>query len=109
MTVFKNPTDAALVADVTKFLIILHSTCIEQFSLGVDVLLFFVPLVLICRMHLNIYGGSFHFLYIMLLFPDVMHCNLKIEWFFATSIFVFDCTVVIQYYILNIVGTTTLA
>ena len=39
----------------------------------------FVPLVLICRMHPNKYGESFHFFCIILLHLDVSRCNLEIK------------------------------
>ena len=41
----------------------------------------FVPLVLICRTHSNIFGESFHFFYILLLPLYVSFCNLNIDWF----------------------------
>ena len=64
-----HPPNSASVYDTMKFLIILHSTCNSPFSWGIDVIgvLYFgpkknihliccMPLVLRCRMHLNIYG-----------------------------------------------------
>ena len=41
--------------------------------------LWFVTLVLKCRMHQNKYGESFRFLCILLLHLDVPHCNLKFD------------------------------
>ena len=88
------PPNSASVADSITFLITLHSTCngpfyryincIGVFDFGTRKnthLLFFVPLVLICRMHPNIYGESFHFFCIMLLHLYVNCCNLKIDWY----------------------------
>ena len=87
-----NPPNSASVADSITFLITLHSTCngpfyryincIGVFDFGTRKnthLLFFVPLVLICRMHPNIYGESFRFFCIMLLHLYVNCCNLKID------------------------------
>ena len=44
-------------------------------------LIYFVPLVLIYRMHPNICGELFRFLFIFLLRLDVSSCNLKMELF----------------------------
>ena len=64
-----NPPNSASIADAMKFLIVLYSTCTGPFYGGIaciGVFYFvpqknihlpcFVPLVLICRMHPNIYG-----------------------------------------------------
>ena len=80
------------------FLIIMHYTCTGPFYMGIACigvldfgprenvhLIFFVPLVLIYRMHLNICGKSFCFLFILLLRLYVLHCNLKIELFVLWS------------------------
>ena len=42
-------------------------------------LLYFMPQVLICRMHPNICGESFRFFCVLLLCMDVSWCNLKTE------------------------------
>ena len=50
------------------------------FFLGKNIhLLWFVPLVLIFRMHMNICGESLHLLCTLLLSLYVLHCNLKFE------------------------------
>ena len=72
------------------FLMILYSTCTGPFWGGVTnigvlyfgtrnniCLLVCVLLVLICRTHLNIYGGSLRFLYILSLRLYVTHFNLR--------------------------------
>ena len=87
-----SPLNSASMAYVMIFLVILHSTCAGSFS-GALLLLMLcckilgrgknihliccVPLVLIFRMHLNIYIGSLLFLYIMQLHLDVTHCNSR--------------------------------
>ena len=67
-----SPTNYASVADAMNFLMILHSTCMGPFSRSITLisvllmdfgtrkkthLIFCVPLVLRCRMHLNICIG----------------------------------------------------
>ena len=78
---FSNcPPNSDSVADAMTFLIMLHSTCTGPFSGGIACirvfdfvprkqthLLCFVTLVMICRMHPNICGESFHFFCILLL------------------------------------------
>ena len=64
-----NPLNSTFVADAMTFLIIIHYTCtgtfyggiyfigVLYFFLGKRVhLIYFVPLVLICRIHPNIFG-----------------------------------------------------
>ena len=85
-----NPPTSASVADAMKFLMILYSTCIGSFWREVTIigvldfetrknirLLWCVLLVLRCRIHLNIHGGSLLFFYILSLSLDVTHCNLR--------------------------------
>ena len=87
-----NPHNSAYMADAMIFLTILNSTCTGPFYGGIDFigvfdfgtrkkqihLFCFMPLVLICGMHPNIYGESFHFFYIMLLRLNVTRCNFRI-------------------------------
>ena len=95
-----NPPNYASVYDAITFLIIMHSTftgpfsgriaCIGVLGFGprkIIHLLCFVPLVLICRTHLNICVESFHFFRVLLLCLDVLRYNLKIELF----VLWFDC------------------
>ena len=87
-----NIPNSDTVTEVVTFMIILHSTCTGPFSGGIACiglfdfetskninLIFFVPLVLICRMHMNICGESFRFLFILLLRLDASRCNLRSE------------------------------
>ena len=86
-----NPHNYASVDDAMTFIMILHSTCTGPFPGGIYFigvlgfgprkkihLLCFVPLVLRCRTHPNIYGESFRFFHILLLRLDVMRYNLII-------------------------------
>ena len=86
-----HPHHSSLEADAMTFLVILISTCTGQFSGGVSVigvlyfgtreiirLLFFLPLVLRFKIHLNIYGESSRFFYVLLLHLDITRCNLRI-------------------------------
>ena len=88
-----NPPNSASVADAMTFLMMLHSTCTGLFPGGIALigvlhfgsrknihLLSFVPLVLRCKMHPDIYGESFRFFYILLLRLDLTRCNLRIVW-----------------------------
>ena len=87
-----NPTNSVSEADSMTFHIMLHSTCNGQFLWGIACIglldffprknihpLYLVPLVLICRMHLNLCGESFRFFCILLLCMDMLRCNLKID------------------------------
>ena len=91
-----NPPNSISVADSIIFLMILHSTRTGRFSGGIDFidklfmdletrkninLLCCVPLVMRCSMHLNIYVGSYRFLYILPLRLYVRHYNSRTVWF----------------------------
>ena len=84
-----NPPNSDSVADSMTFLIMMHSKFTGPFYgvvtfIGVlDYvpwknihLLCFVPLVMRCCMHPNIYGESFRFYYVLLLFLDATRFNL---------------------------------
>ena len=86
-----NPPNSDSVADARTFLTILYYTCTGPFYGRIAVtgvlhfgprknihVLCFVPLVLRCRMHMNICGESFRLFCILLLILVVMHCNLII-------------------------------
>ena len=117
-----NPTSSSSVDDAITFIMILHSTCTGPF-LGVIswigildfvpskhiLRLWFVPPVLICRMHRSICGESFRFLCILLLCLDVLRCHLETEFFFAVSIVRFVCTTARNFRAINIVGSIPLA
>ena len=90
-----NPPSSASMADAIKIIMMLNSTCTGTSSGGISWIgvfyfvprknilrLFFVPLVLICRIHRSICGESFHFFCILLLCLDVLRCNWETEWFF---------------------------
>ena len=83
-----NPPSSASVSDAMTFIMILHYTCTGPLSGGITVigvmdfgprenihLLSCVPLVMRCRIRLNIYGESFCFFYIILLRLDVRRCS----------------------------------
>ena len=89
-----HPPISASVADAITFLIMLHSTCTGPFSGGISCISVldlglkgkYPPALnrvsfLICRIHPNICGESFRFLYILLLLLYVLHCNLIFKWY----------------------------
>ena len=84
----KNSPNFAYVADAMTFIIMLHSTCIGLFLGAFLVLVCWIlvllrnnhllcigPLLLRCRMHLNICGESFCFLCILLLTCSAKKCD----------------------------------
>ena len=116
-----NPTNYASVADATIFIMILNFTCAVPFSTGIYFigmldffprknihLLCFVPLVLRCRMHPNIYGESFRFFYILLLNIYATRYNLSFFLWFAVSIIRFVCNNSREFIAINIIGLMSL-
>ena len=96
-----NTTNYNPVADSMNFIRILNYTCTGPFLGALRLLVCYfwilvwgkniyliccVLLVMRCRMHINIYGGSFLFFYIISLRLDVTQCNLRIVWFFSLFI-----------------------
>ena len=95
---FKNANNYASVSDVITFLVILYSKCNGPFSwvvyaIGVlfldfgprknNHLLCCMPLVMRCKVHLNIYVGLSCFSDILSLGMDVTHCNSRTVWFIS--------------------------
>ena len=124
MEVSKNPPNSVSVSYAMIFLRILNSTCTGQFYGGIAViglllmdvvqgkhihLLCCVPTVLIYRMHLNRYVGSFCFLYILSFILYVMRCNSRTVYFYFFSVAVFLCTAARESISLNIVGSTDIS